>query len=185
MTVPHIVLHGPESTGKSTLISALALHFGAAMVPEFGRSYCEMNGIALTPDDLRAIFEGHVAMTALARGARHAVLLSDTDPLMTQAWSVMLFGERIAAIDAWTDTADFYLVPALDLPWQDDGTRMFGTADARQRFYDIALRELERRGLRWAEVRGQGTARLCAAIRAIDDSGVLADYANGSANPVA
>ena len=36
-----ICLHGPESTGKSTLATRLAAHFGCEVVPEYGRAYCE------------------------------------------------------------------------------------------------------------------------------------------------
>lgn len=161
----NICLHGAESTGKSTLAPAIAGFLGAVIVEEYGRIYCEEHGTDLTLEDLRAIFHGHVAATKAAQGATHhsdagaAVILSDTDPLMTQAWAVMLFGERLAEIDAWDDVADFYLVPALDLPWRDDGTRMFGTAAARAQFMDVAIGELERRALPWAWVCGTGAAR--------------------------
>jgi nicotinamide riboside kinase len=39
-----ICLHGPESTGKSTLATRLAAHFGCEVVPEYGRAYCEAHG---------------------------------------------------------------------------------------------------------------------------------------------
>lgn len=172
----NICLHGAESTGKSTLAPQIARFLGAEIVEEYGRIYCETYGTDLTRDDLRAIFRGHVAATDAARlgGVRFggaAVILSDTDPLMTQAWAVMLFGERLAEIDAWDGVADFYLVPALDLPWQDDGTRMFGSAEARARFMDVAIGELERRNLPWAWVRGAGAARIASAKAALVAAG--------------
>jgi nicotinamide riboside kinase len=173
----HIVFHGPESTGKSTLVAAVAAHLGAPRVDEFGRTYCERYGTALVAEDLSAIFSGHVAATHAALAARPPLLISDTDPLMTQAWSRMLFYARLPEIDAWNETADLYLVPALDLPWQDDGTRMFGNADDRARFYDIAIDELERRNLRWLPVAGDGTARLQSALDAIAASGLIAPVA--------
>ena len=39
-----ICLHGPESTGKSTLGTRLAAHLGCEVVPEYGRAYCEAHG---------------------------------------------------------------------------------------------------------------------------------------------
>jgi NadR type nicotinamide-nucleotide adenylyltransferase len=167
----HICLHGAESTGKSTLAPEIAGFLGAVIVEEYGRIYCEEHGTDLTLEDLRAIFRGHVAATEAVRAQGAAVILSDTDPLMTQAWAVMLFGERLAEIDAWGDVADFYLVPALDLPWQDDGTRMFGSMEARARFMDVAIGELERRGLPWASVRGVGDARAESAKAALVAAG--------------
>lgn len=170
MTI-NICLHGAESTGKSTLSPLLVDRFGASFVPEYGRLYCEEHGVDLTPADLLVIFEGHVALTDAAKAESPRWLISDTDPLMTQAWSVMLFDERLPQIDAWDDVADFYLVPALDLPWQEDGTRLFGTAAERQRFMDVAIAELDRRGLRWAWVNGLGDARLDSALKALKDAG--------------
>ena len=42
-----ICLHGPESTGKSTLSAPLAEHFETLWVPEYGRVHCELNGFDL------------------------------------------------------------------------------------------------------------------------------------------
>ncbi len=170
--IRHICLHGAESTGKSTLAYRLAPMLGAQLVEEYGRSYCETHGTDLDADDLRAIFRGHVAATAAARAGTQSWIVSDTDPLMTQAWAVMLLGQRLPEIDAWDDVADLYLVPALDLPWREDGTRFFGGAEQRQLFMDIAIAELERRGLHWAWVRGADEDRLASALGAIRAAGL-------------
>ena len=34
-----IVLYGPESTGKTTIAKALALHYKTEWIPEFARDY--------------------------------------------------------------------------------------------------------------------------------------------------
>ena len=164
----HICLHGAESTGKSTLAPRLALRLGGLVVPEYGRTYAEANGTEFDEADLLAIFRGHVAAThaALAQGPRW--LVSDTDPLMTQAWAVMLLGRRLPEIDAWDEVADLYLVPAMDLSWEEDGTRLFGSDLARRQFMDVAIGELERRRLPWAWVEGEGDARLASALAAVE-----------------
>lgn len=166
--LPHIVLHGPESTGKSTLLLSLARHYDTIALPEFGRIWCETHGIDITRHDLLEIFKGHASMTRDSTINARNVLLSDTDPLMTQAWSIMLFNERMPEIDAWDDTGDLYVVPDIDIPWVDDGTRMFGAPDQRRRFMDVAVNELERRNVRWQLIQGDGVVRLASAIRAID-----------------
>ena len=167
MTPRSICLHGPESTGKSTIGPRLAAHFGSPYVAEYGRTYCERFGTALTMDDLLAIARGHDAETkaALATGPYPVIL--DTDPLMTAVWADMLFGRRDPWFDRWDGTADLYLLFDIDLPWVDDGTRMFGRPDERRRFFDLARAELERRGVRWAMVCGEGEARYAAALEAI------------------
>lgn len=170
----HICLHGAESTGKSTLGPKLAARLGGTYLPEYGRTYCEEHGVDLSRNDLLAIFRGHLAATRDALAARPKWLISDTDPLMTQAWAVMLLGERLPEIDDWKGVADFYLVPALDLPWQDDGTRMFGSQLARLQFMNVAVGELDRRGLPWAWVTGDGDARLNSALTALQTAGLAA-----------
>ncbi|WP_326524997.1 ATP-binding protein [Sphingomonas sp.] len=163
-----ICLHGPESTGKSTLAPRLAARLGGALVEEYGRTYAEANGIDFTMADLVAIAQGHDQRTrdAIARGGDPVIL--DTDPLMSAVWADMLFGTRDPWFDAWDATADLYLLFDIDLPWIEDGTRMFGTRELRQRFFDLSKAELERRGVRWAPVSGQGEDRFRAALAAVE-----------------
>lgn len=169
----HIVLHGAESTGKSTLAPRLALRLGGLVVPEYGRTYAEANGTEFDEIDLLAIFDGHRAATRAALAQQPDWLVSDTDPLMTQAWAVMLLGRRLPEIDLWDETADLYLVPAMDLPWQEDGTRLFGSDLARRQFMEASISELDRRGLRWAWVTGDGNDRIDNAFAAIRAAGLL------------
>lgn len=167
-----ICLHGPESTGKSTLTPQLCAHFATRQVPEYGRIWCETFGTDLTMADLVTIARTHDAMTHAARPDCNRQLILDTDPLMTAVWADMLFGERDRWFDAWKGTADLYLLLDIDLPWVDDGTRMFGSDAERQRFFDLSRAELERRGVRWALVGGQGETRLANALAAIEAAGL-------------
>lgn len=167
-----ICLHGPESTGKSTLAPRLAARLGGGVVEEFGRTYAEANGIEFTESDLIAIAEGHDTRTQAAIDRGFDPVILDTDPLMTVVWSEMLFAQRDAAFDRWRRTADLYLLFDIDIPWVDDGTRMFGTAEKRRRFFDLSRAELDRRGVPWALISGQGEARFEAALAAIDAAGL-------------
>lgn len=166
--VRRVCLHGPESTGKSTLAPLLAAHFGAPLVGEYGRTYAEAHGTDFTMDDLLAIALTHDAATRAAAQAAPDWLILDTDPLMTAVWADMLFGWRHPWLDAWEDAADLYLLLDIDLPWVADGTRMFGTIKARERFFDLSRAELERRSLRWALVGGTGDARFRNAVAAVE-----------------
>ena len=166
-----ICLHGPESTGKSTLAPQLARHFDTLYVPEYGRTYCEEHGLSLEMDDLVMIGRTHAAMTqALLRQCNRRLIL-DTDPLMSAAWADMLFGERDPWFDAFADTADLYLLLDIDLPWIDDGTRFFGDDLRRRRFFDLSLAELERRGLTYRIIGGPPDQRLELALAAIAEAG--------------
>lgn len=169
-----ICLHGPESTGKTTIAPRLAAALGGTVLDEYGREYAETRGTDFTMRDLVEIAKTHDAGTRMMSAAAAPPLILDTDPLMTAVWADMLFGTRDPWFDAWDNTADLYLLFDIDLPWVADGTRLFGTVEARRRFFDLSRAELERRGVRWAWVRGEGDARYAAAISAIQAFAVSA-----------
>jgi NadR type nicotinamide-nucleotide adenylyltransferase len=163
-----VCLFGPESTGKSSLARKLAAHYRTVAIPEYGRVYCETFGTYCTADDLRAIVKGQGALEAAARRQANRLLILDTDRLMTALWADMLIGLRPPDLDAVERTADLYLLADIDIPWADDGTRYFPGEASRNRFYRICREELEKRGLPFVTIGGQGDDRLIAAIKAID-----------------
>ena len=167
-----ICLHGPESTGKTTLAPRLARHFDTLYVPEYGRTYCEQYGLDLAMADLVTIGRTHAAMTqALLRQCNQRLVL-DTDPLMTAIWADMLFNSRDPWFDTFQDTADLYLLLDIDLPWVDDGTRFFGDDERRRRFFDLSQAELERRGLPYRVIGGTPEQRFERSIAAIAEAGL-------------
>ncbi|MBK7163473.1 MAG: AAA family ATPase [Sphingomonadales bacterium] len=171
MTTKRICLHGPESTGKSTLATRLAAHFGCEVVPEYGRAYCEAHGTDIGMAELVHIAEAQDAMNraAAVRAAElHAPLvLFDTDPLITAVWAKMMFGARDPWFDRFTGYADLYLLLDIDLPFVDDGLRVYAKSEERQHFFDLCKSELGVRGVRYALIRGVGEARFSAALQAI------------------
>ena len=171
-----ICLHGPESTGKSTLATRLAAHLHCEVVPEYGRAYCEGHGTDISMAELVHIAQVQADMNAAAAGrARElgaAHVLFDTDPLITEVWAQMMFGQSLTeASDAWfagfTDYADQYLLLDIDLPFVDDGLRVYAGAAERAHFFALCEAELEARGVAYALVRGEGEARFEAALAAI------------------
>jgi NadR type nicotinamide-nucleotide adenylyltransferase len=167
-----ICLHGPESTGKTTVAPALAARLGGVVVGEYGREYAETRGTAFTMPDLVAIGQEQARRATAAKATGADPLILDTDPLMTAVWADMLFGRRDPWFKSFTDAADLYLLFDTDLPWIDDGTRLFGTIGLRRRFFDLSKAELDRRGLKWALIGGEGQARLANALAAITGAGL-------------
>ncbi|WP_253716835.1 AAA family ATPase [Sphingomonas sp. AP4-R1] len=167
-----ICLHGPESTGKSTLAPRLARHFETLYLPEYGRTYCEAFGLALTMADLLAIGRTHAAMTRATLRVCNRRLILDTDPLMTAAWAEMLFERSDPWFDSFDETADLYLLLDIDMPWVDDGTRFFGDAERRRKFFDCSRDQLERRGLPYAIVSGAPEERFERSLAAIREAGL-------------
>jgi NadR type nicotinamide-nucleotide adenylyltransferase len=168
--VIRLCFHGAESTGKSVLAARLAGELGVPWVPELGRDYAESHGTDFTMADLLAIAAAQdAAMRAACAGASALVLL-DTDPLMTAAWAQMLFGQVPEVLTAY-EKAEHYLLFAPDVPWVADGTRFFGTAEARARFAAIAEDMLVRAGVAYTRVGGDWAARE-AAVRAVITAGL-------------
>lgn len=149
-----VCLHGAESTGKSVLAQRLGLPW----VPEYGRAYAETHGTDFTMADLLAIAAGQDAAMKAAAAARPDVLILDTDPLMTAAWAAMLFGEVPDELLRY-DKADLYLLFAPDTPWVEDGTRFFGTSEARARFAALAEEMLVRAGVPFERISGDWDTR--------------------------
>jgi NadR type nicotinamide-nucleotide adenylyltransferase len=166
MTI-RICLHGPESTGKSTLATRLAAHYGCEVVPEYGRAYCEGHGTDIGMAELVHIAETQDAMNRAAAAREGDRVLFDTDPLITAVWAEMMFGARDPWFDAFTGYADLYLLLDIDLPFVDDGLRVYAAADQRRHFFDLCKAELDSRGVRYALIQGEGDIRFSAALDAI------------------
>jgi len=162
-----ICLHGPESTGKSTLGTRLAAHLGCEVVPEYGRAYCEANGTDIGMAELVHIAQTQDAMNRAAAAREGSIVLFDTDPLITSVWAQMMFGTQDAYFDAFDGFADQYLLLDIDLPFVDDGLRVYAQSAERRRFFDLCRAELDRRGVRYTLIQGEGKARFTAALAAI------------------
>ncbi len=165
-----ICLHGPESTGKSTMSTLLAQHFDCEIVPEYGRAYCEENGTDTSMHDLVVIAQRHSAMIESAAKRAGDWLVLDTDPVMTAVWAQMMHGHQDPWFSRFKDEADIYLLLDIDLPWVDDGLRVYGQPEDRARFFELSKRELERRRVNWALISGEGEPRFAAVIAAIEAS---------------
>lgn len=163
-----VVLSGVESVGKSTLAAELAGRFGGLLVPEFGRTYTERLRRDLTLEDHYAIAEGHEIASDQAAAATPAVLIEDTDVVMTSAWVTMLFGERDRILGTWASRADLHLLLEPDVPFVADPVRMFGAPEERLRFHEIVVAEFRARGITPVRVAGAWADRRATAVAAIE-----------------
>lgn len=142
-----ICLTGAESTGKSTMAPRLAARFGGIVVPEYGRTYAEVHGTDFSHVDLRRIAEGHIAARVIAEAAGPTIIIEDTDIVLTCAWAEMLFGSPDPALEAIPASASLYILFSPDVPWIDDGTRLFGSTARRARFHMLIEAALARRSI--------------------------------------
>ncbi|WP_157264453.1 AAA family ATPase [Azohydromonas aeria] len=168
-----IALLGAESTGKTALAQALAgrlardTGLSVAWVPEVLREWCEREGRTPRPDEQAGIAQAQAARIEAAAAA-HDLVVADTTPLMTAAYSEFLFDDRSLHAMA----ADFQrrcaatLLTALDLPWVADGLQRDG-AHVRAPVDRLVRGLLLAHGLSWSVVHGTGEARLEAALDAL------------------
>jgi len=169
-----IVVIGPESTGKSSLCEALAHHYQTDWAPEFAREYLTKYGTAYKPEDLLAIARGQLALedkySTAAEAAGNRLLFIDTDMYVMKVWSEFVFGH----CDPWIldqialRRYDAYLLCRTDLPWTSDPLREYPDWESRDRLFHIYKDSLINQSTLWAEVGGQGEARIAAGISAVD-----------------
>lgn len=162
-----VCLHGIESVGKSTLTERLADHYSTISVPEYGRSHCEVHGTDCREDDLMLIGEAQQAMIEAARPWANRLLFTDTDALMTAAWSQMMIGYTPDQLICHRK-ADLYLMLGSDAPFVDDGTRIYKTPEERDRFHRIARDALALSRTNFIEISGSWDQRFDKAVAAID-----------------
>ena len=64
-------------------------------------------------------------------------------------------------------------MPGIDLPFVQDEVRRYGEAGQRQRFHDLSIAELKRRGVPWCAIEGPAEDRLAGALAAIAAAGIM------------
>ena len=165
--LPYIVVTGPECTGKTTLATQLATHFGGILVPEYARTYLDNLPQPYTVDDLTRIAEGQ--WQAIADAQKHATsyLICDTDLRVIRIWSIWKYGVCDATIDAQIAAfkPHLYLLCAPDLPYQLDPLRE--NPDDLDALYLRYEQDLVADAQPFVCISGFGESRLQSAIAAI------------------
>jgi HTH-type transcriptional repressor of NAD biosynthesis genes len=125
-----IVVVGAESTGTTTLATALAEVLGTTWVPEFGRQWSSDRPGGLEAPWATEEFD-HVAATQAAmedEAARDAPvpwLVCDTDVLATAVWHERYLGTRSRSVEALAAhrVPELYVLTRDDIPFEQDGMR--------------------------------------------------------------
>ena len=135
---------GAESTGKSTLVKALATRHAMPWIGEYGRDYTIAKKVAGTndqwdtPDFLAIAVE---QQNLEDRFSTDRMLFCDTDAMSTDLWHERYLGRRNAAVDAVARmrTYDLFVLCDLDIPWEADEIRLGSDSRAQmhQRFLDV------------------------------------------------
>lgn len=163
-----IVLTGPESTGKSTLARQLAADFGAPLVEEYGRAYCERFGNDCNALDLVHIAAGQLYHEDLAAAQAPDLLICDTDLIVTETYAELYLGYCPPLIREMAGTRHYelWLLLDTDLAYVPDSIRLF--AERRQAHFDRLREILEERSLPYVVISGNFEERFERAKQAIE-----------------
>lgn len=167
MPTRRVVVTGPESTGKTTLASALGAHFGAPWVPEGARRFVDTVNTPLSAATVEPIARLAMQLDDDANRDAPALLILDTDLVSTTVYARHYYG----AVPAWIVAearkrrGDLYLLCLPDLPWEPDGVR--DRPAARGALLGEFREALTAIGAHVVEISGTGTARTDAAVRAV------------------
>lgn len=157
---------GAESTGKSTLTTQLAEHYGAVGVPEFARKYLESINRPYQLTDVEQIAKGQIDL--IYKNRNHSLVFFDTCLIILKVW----FNEVYHFVPDWLEMEiplignGIYLLCEPDLPWQYDPLRENPTRrDYLNKQYE---EELRKAGFSYFRVSGKENERTQNAIEIIN-----------------
>ena len=161
MSTRRIAILGAESTGKSTLATALAGRYDTIWVPEYLREFVETEARVPFEDDQLGIAQTQLARESAAAPLAQRFLFCDTTPLMTAVYSGVYWGRVDPQLEALALRHDYALtlVAAPDGPWIADGLQR-ESAEVRLEVHQALIGRLERQGIEYALLTGDLMQRI-------------------------
>lgn len=163
-----VAITGPESTGKSWLAENLARAYTCNWSGEYARDYLPTLHRSYTPSDLIHIAIRQQALIDDTIRLSENVFFADTEMLVMQVWSQVVFGCIPMEIKSLLEqqTFDLFLLCDTDLPWEPDPLREH--PERREEIFGIYRDYLEKNNLPYQIVRGDGTERLVNAMSSLE-----------------
>lgn len=165
------VFLGTVSTGKSTLVEALASHCNTVGVPEYGRVYWaeHQQNRRLRPDELDTIATTHQAWEyRMAHGAQDVVFV-DTNALTTRLFCIDYHGQSTPTLEALAHANasryDLFFLCLDDIPYDDTWDR--SGPQKREVLQQQILADLHRRKIPYHLVAGSVDERMRSVGRTI------------------
>ena len=139
--VKHIVITGPESSGKTTLTKAIAKALNTDYTEEYAREYLNSN-TSYKQEDLLMIAQGQLQKE---RANANPIAIHDTDLITIKIWSEYKYNQCdpwiLEQIEQQKSKNRIYLLCKPDIPWEADPLRE--NPSNRAELFKIYKKELE------------------------------------------
>ena len=139
--VKHIVITGPESSGKTTLTKAIAKALNTDYTEEYAREYLNSN-TSYKQEDLLLIAQGQLQKE---KANANPIAIHDTDLITIKIWSEYKYNQCdpwiLEQIEQQKSKDRIYLLCKPDIPWEADPLRE--NPSNRAELFKIYKKELE------------------------------------------
>lgn len=139
--VKHIIITGPECSGKTTLTKALAKALKTGYTEEYSREYLNSNS-KYKQNDLLEIAKGQLQKE---KTNINPIAIHDTDLITIKIWSKYKYNQCnpwiIKQIELQKSENRLYLVCKPDIPWEADPLRE--NPSNRAELFEIYLSEIQ------------------------------------------
>ena len=145
--VTTVVVVGPESCGKSTLVKDLGKAWGSPAVPEYGRIMTEIIGDgAWEIEHFYEIVRRQQAMNKIAaQQSTNGLVFIDTEAYTTALYAIEYLNANSETLRSMSshERFDLVIVVSPNLPWVDDGSRVMPDQDKRKAFFEMMLNRFD------------------------------------------
>jgi len=160
-----IVITGPESTGKTTLIDYLSEKFSMPYYYEFAREYIENLNREYTFEDVENIAKKQISILKKSNySVNEKCVFFDTGLIITKVW----FQEVFNRVPFYVEEAikeikiDLYLLCYPDIKWVPDAVRENG-GEKRLSLFNKYKEELEKNSFKYLIIKGYERERFLSA----------------------
>ena len=167
-----VLVIGTESCGKTTLVTKLARVFNTSYTTEYAREICEEYGMGNPDASLYPTFlYGQQNLETSARKLANKVFFCDTDAIVTQYYLELYEGQhsRVADAIAMDERYDLILYLEPTNRWVEDGIRMHGEDDARQKNDAMLKSMLKGYGKDYVTLNGTYLENYLASLKYVQD----------------